>query len=109
MINEPSFLILGTLVLTIFLINYFTHTSWMFWKYWWPGYSSGDVAIEYGPCHDLEIIPVWQKKFPKFSSESNIRLVNITNDDVLDIVLGFGTGKCTKVADNNGAIIFTKK
>ena len=65
----------------------------MFWKYWWPGYHSNGVDIEYGPCHDLEIIPVWQKKFPKFSSESNIRLVNITNDDVLDIVLGFGTGK----------------
>ena len=65
----------------------------MFWKWWWPGYSSRGVNIEYGPCHDLEIIPVWQKKLPKFTSESNIRLINITNDDVLDIVLGFGTGK----------------
>ena len=83
----------GTLVLTIFLINYFTHTSWMFWKWWWPGYSSSGVNIEYAPCHELEIINVWQQKFPKFTSESNIRLVNITNDDVLDIVLGFGTGK----------------
>ena len=82
----------GTLVLTIFLVNYFTHTSWMFWKWWWPGYSNSMVNIEYGPCHNLEIIPVWQKKFPKFTSESNIRLVNITDDDVLDIVMGFGTG-----------------
>ena len=84
----------------------------MFWKYWWPGYSSSGVPVEYGPCHDLEIIPVWQKKFPKFSSESNIRLVNITNDDVLDIVLGFGTGNflskicidhifCVKIAFNS--------
>ena len=91
--GDMIFVILGTLVLTIFLVNYFTHSSWKFWRWWLPGYLSSNLNTEYGPCHELEIIPVWQKKLPKFTSESNIRLVNITNDDVLDIVLGFGTGK----------------
>jgi hypothetical protein len=77
----------------------------MFWKWWWPGYSSRGINVEYGPCHDLEIIPVWQKKLPKFTSESNIRLVNITNDDVLDIVLGFGTGKL-KILFYDGFILY---
>jgi hypothetical protein len=35
---------------------------------------------------------VWQLKLPKLGSESNIRLVNITKDAHLDIIMGFGTG-----------------
>ena len=65
----------------------------MFWKWWLPGYSSTTIPKEYGPCHELEIIPVWQKKFPKFTSDSNTRLVNITKDGILDVVIGFGTGR----------------
>ena len=40
----------------------------------------------------IEAIPVWQLKLPKLGSESNIRLVNITKDAHLDIIMGFGTG-----------------
>ena len=29
---------------------------------------------------------------PKLGSESNIRLVNITKDQHLDVIMGFGTG-----------------
>ena len=35
---------------------------------------------------------MWQLKLPKLGSESNIRLVNITKDAHLDIIMGFGTG-----------------
>jgi hypothetical protein len=73
----------GTLVLTIFLINYFTHTSWMFWKWWWPGYSSSGVNIEYAPCHELEIINVWQQKFPKMTSSFVILTRLIFDSDVI--------------------------
>ena len=73
--------------MTIVLVNYFTHSGWFFWRW-----GSSDNLIPYAPCHDLEVIPVWQRRFPKFGAEGNLRLINITKDDVLDVVFGFGTG-----------------
>ena len=73
------------MAVTIISVNYFTHTSWYLWRW-------GSSQDYYAPCHDIEVIPVWQLKLPKLGSESNIRLVNITKDAHLDIVMGFGTG-----------------
>ena len=78
-------LFLGVLAVTIISVNYFTHTSWYLWRW-------GSSQDYYAPCHDIEAIPIWQLKLPKLGSESNIRLVNITKDNHLDIVMGFGTG-----------------
>lgn len=75
----------GVLAVTIISVNYFTHTSWYLWRW-------GSSQDYYAPCHDIEAIPVWQLKIPKLGSESNLRLLNITKDPYLDIVMGFGTG-----------------
>lgn len=56
--------LVGVLVITIILVNYFTHTGWYFWHW-------NREAIRSAPCHDIEVIPVWQKNFPK---------VDITNE-----------------------------
>ena len=76
------------MAISIIAVNYFTHSGFMFWHW-----TTGDP--DYSPCHDLEVIPVWSKNFPKFISEGNVRLLNISKDDVLDVVLGFGTGSST--------------
>jgi hypothetical protein len=66
-------------------VNYFTHTGWYFF-HWNPD------AITSAPCHDIEVIAVWSKNFPQMLSEGNARMVNISKDDVLDVVIPFGTG-----------------
>ena len=86
----------GILIITIVLVNYFTHAGWFYWIGWSQSETSSANQATHGegfaPCHDLEVIPVWQQKFPKYGSEGSFRLLNITKDDVLDIVFGFGTG-----------------
>ena len=77
----------GGLAITIILVNYFTHAGWYFWRW------GASQPPAFAPCHDLEITPVWQVKFPKWGTEGNFRLLNISKDDVLDIVFGFGTGE----------------
>ena len=77
----------GGLAITIILVNYFTHAGWYFWRW------GSSQTYPYAPCHDLEVTPVWQVKFPKFGTEGNFRLLNISKDEVLDIVFGFGTGQ----------------
>ena len=74
------------MAVTIISVNYFTHTSWYLWRW-------GSSQDYYSPCHDLETEAVWQLKMPKMGSESNLRLVNISKDEHLDVVMGFGTGK----------------
>jgi len=44
-----------------------------------------------------EVTPVWQMKFPKLGTEGHFRLLNISKDDVLDVVFGFGSGKKDKL------------
>ena len=75
----------GVLLVTIISVNYFTHSSWYLWRW-------GSRQDYFAPCHDLEPVPVWQLKLPKLGSGSNLRLVNITKDPHLDIIMGFGTG-----------------
>ena len=43
-------------------------------------------------CQRLEIIPIWQAKFPKLIVEGSTRMLYINDDKVLDVVFGFGTG-----------------
>ena len=74
------------LAITIISVNYFTHTSWYLWRW-------GSSQDYYAPCHGIEAVPIWQLKLPKLGSESNIRLVNISKDSHLDLIMGFGTGK----------------
>ena len=76
----------GVIALTIVLTNYFTHAGWLFWNFG----SSGDDEII--GCQSLEINPVWQAKFPKMLVEGSTRMLQVNEDQVLDVVFGFGTG-----------------
>lgn len=76
----------GVMVVTIIAVNFFTHKDWYFWHWTINEQQSA-------PCHDLEVIPVWSQRFPKLLSESSIRMLNVSDDDMLDVVFGFGTGQ----------------
>ncbi|XP_040572858.1 uncharacterized protein [Lepeophtheirus salmonis] len=78
--------IIGILIITIVLVNYFTNAGWFLFNW------NGNKISHYAPCHEFKVFSVWQKNFPKFISEGNIRLVNITGDEFYDIVVPFGTG-----------------
>ena len=78
--------LMGVSALTIVLINYFSHSHWL-WGYFESSYDEILVG-----CDDIEVIPVWQSKFPKLLTEGSTRMLNISGDDTLDVVFGFGTG-----------------
>jgi outer membrane protein assembly factor BamB len=82
--------LLGLVALTVVLTNYFTHAGWLFFNFGISGKEgSGPNLVG---CHDLEVIPIWQVKFPKLIVESSTRLIRVNEDDIPDVVLGFGTG-----------------
>jgi hypothetical protein len=63
------------LVLTLCYINYF---------------YNGDRFI---PCSDVTIEEVWSKGFSKMLSEGAIRPLHVNQDNILDVVFPFTTGK----------------
>lgn len=44
-------------------------------------------------CSQFGVEEVWVKNFPKLLTESAIRLVDINQDGVQDVVFGFATGR----------------
>lgn len=52
-----------------------------------------DEIVELIGCDSVEVEDVWVVGFPKLITETAFRLVDINQDGVLDILLGFGTGK----------------
>ena len=79
--------LMGIIALTIILTNYFTHSNFLFWNFSLPS-----NAVELVGCQNLEIVPVWQVKIPKLIVEGSTRMLHVNDDQVLDIVFGFGTG-----------------
>ncbi|XP_069115779.1 uncharacterized protein [Argopecten irradians] len=58
-----------------------------------PGVDSLSSNIpEVVGCDTLTVEDVWVMGFPKLITESAFRLVDVNQDGVLDIILGFGTG-----------------
>lgn len=45
------------------------------------------------PCSKLTVTDMWSVKLPKLTSESPIRTLDVNQDDVEDIIFGFGTGE----------------
>lgn len=44
------------------------------------------------PCTDFAISDVWIQSFPKLTSETAVRLIDVNHDNILDVILGYGTG-----------------
>ena len=55
-------------------------------------FSSNSYKIK-TRCDRLTTNLVWNKTFPMLTIESALRLVDLNNDTVLDIIVPFGTGK----------------
>ena len=45
------------------------------------------------PCTDFEVEDVWIQNIPKLLTETAVRLVDVNKDDILDVVMGFSTGR----------------
>lgn len=45
------------------------------------------------PCSEMKVTDVWTINLPKLTSESPIRTLDINNDEIEDIIFGFGTGE----------------
>ena len=82
--------VMGLAALTIILTNYFTHADFLFWNFGLS--SSSSLVSDIRGCDELEVVPVWQVKFPKLLTEGNTRMVDVNGDGVADVILGYGTG-----------------
>lgn len=49
--------------------------------------------VPFSSCSNVKVKDVWAKTFPMLGTESAFRLIDLNHDDVLDVVLGFSTGK----------------
>lgn len=59
----------------------------------WPWKRSPkDLRLNLLPCNNLRITDVWTMNFPKLTSDSSVRTLDVNNDGVEDILFGFGTG-----------------
>lgn len=58
------------------------------------GAASGGASVtqELIGCDTVEVEDVWVVGFPKLLTESAFRLVDVSGDGVLDVILGFATG-----------------
>lgn len=45
------------------------------------------------PCTNLRPKDVWIRSFPKLTSEAALKLNDVNKDEILDIIVGYGTGK----------------
>ena len=54
--------------------------------------------IEFNPsnntilCNKIGVHKIWHKGFEKFTSKSEVNLIDVNGDAILDIIIGFGTG-----------------
>lgn len=44
------------------------------------------------PCHNLKVTEVWSATFPKLTTDSPVRTLDVNGDGVEDVLFGFGTG-----------------
>lgn len=51
------------------------------------------------PCSKLTVTNMWSVKLPKLTSDSPIRILDVNQDDIEDVIFGFGTGKPLFVFD----------
>jgi hypothetical protein len=106
---------MGVAAITIILTNYFTHSGWLFW-----GITIARAPDQPVGCQGLEVLRAGpaatrppggagvagkvpaadirgEHKVPSVTfSEKGLtrllRMLNVSGDDVLDVVIGFGTG-----------------
>lgn len=43
-------------------------------------------------CDQVVSVPVWKQNFPMLTVESSLRMLDVNNDSVLDVIVPFGTG-----------------
>ena len=63
--------VMGVAAITIVLTNYFTHSGWLFWGISLP--MAATTEDEVMGCQEIEVVPVWQAKFPQLLSEGSTR------------------------------------
>ena len=114
--------VMGVAAITIVLTNYFTHSGWLFWGMRIPGGGGGQdklvgcQSIEVnstchrlpgyshcpggarvaGPAAQVDIGGQHEVTASYLAvivmQTANYRMLNVSGDEVLDIVIGFGTG-----------------
>ena len=86
------FIFSAAILASVFLVIYFvnSYTNKLLLEEFKEQWTESLTAL---PCSDFEVEDVWVKGFPKLLTESAFRLVDVNRDGVLDIIMGFATGK----------------
>ncbi|XP_071442894.1 uncharacterized protein [Hetaerina americana] len=80
--------LLGVIVLVVFLVNSYPSSLNDIAPFW----KMPKTNVEYLPCTAVETQDIWTKSFPKLTTESSFRLMDVNKDGILDVILGYGTG-----------------
>ncbi len=93
------------MAITILVVNYSTsHNILNLFRQWGgaSGSSSSSSSLylstsdlrspSYSPCHGFDVTPAWTRSFPKLNARGGLRMLNVSGDGVLDVVLGYGSG-----------------
>ena len=76
----------STLAVTAFVVAYEVMTTR-------PGHVTTPTLLPVGVgCGELSVEDVWVRGFAKLMTESALRLLDVNEDGVLDVLLGFATG-----------------
>jgi hypothetical protein len=60
-------------------------------KFWKVGEGSQLDSIIV-PCTEVVVEDVWSRSFSKLTVESAVRLNDVNEDGIMDVIVGYGTG-----------------
>jgi len=72
-----------------------------------PGHATTtpepSLPVETG-CGELSVSEVWVSGFAKLMTESAVRLLDVNDDQVLDVLIGFATGQIAMSDSDSGLL-----
>lgn len=45
------------------------------------------------PCSELKVTEMWTASFPHLTSEAEVRVLDVNQDGIEDVMMGFGAGR----------------
>ncbi|XP_034935073.1 uncharacterized protein [Chelonus insularis] len=85
-------ILLGLIPLCVIIINIFPVPLNVIQNFFPAKVKSITNATDIPPCTSLASNVVWVKTLPKLTSEAPLRSLDVNNDNIDDIIIGFSTG-----------------
>ncbi|KAK9754606.1 hypothetical protein QE152_g1071 [Popillia japonica] len=84
-------LLIGLIALVVILVSLFPLPIDKL-KNWFISKTRECFTEKLLPCSELVVTDVWTVSLPKLTSESAVRILDVTSDGIDDVIFGYGTG-----------------